>query len=294
MLLKRLAFVALLAIALGAPVPRPVALAQSQNPCAAALAAEPASAMRAPLARAPKYGRFGADTRDIRDLLHQHSAAASMGTARAAATGARPAADRDDNNIAILEDNNGDLIIRANPFDLANTGLRFEPAGSGYAVASTGAEFRASLGRALTLGDDDSVAQTMAAPFKFYGRRFTSLFVNSDGNLTFDEGDNASTERGLTPRVGRAAHCAVLRRPRSVRGRPRVLRQRRGRDHGHLVRRARLRPVGNDDGAGGAVLERRHRVPLRRRRSHATASSPCRPARHQRDQRSICTRPAAR
>src|SRR5688572_208173 len=197
MLLKRLAFVALLAIALGAPVPRPVALAQSQDPCSAALAAEPVSAMRAPLARAPKYGRFGADTRDIRDLLHQHSAATSMGTARAARAGARPAADRDDNNIAILEDNNGDMIIRANPFDLRNTGLRFEPAGSGYSVAATGAEFRASLGQALTLSDDDSVAQTIAAPFEFYGRRFTSLFVNSDGNLTFEGPDNASTERGL-------------------------------------------------------------------------------------------------
>ncbi|MGH9220748.1 MAG: hypothetical protein ACRD1W_15690, partial [Vicinamibacterales bacterium] len=207
MLLKRLAFVALLVIALGAPVPRPVALAQSQNPCTAALAAEPASAMRAPLARARKNGRFGADTRDIRDLLHRHSAATSMGTARAARAGARPAADRDDNNIAILEDNNGDLIIRANPFDLRDTGLRFEPAGSGYAVAAAGAEFRGSLGRALTLSDDDSVAQTIAAPFEFYGRRFTSLFVNSDGNLTFEGPDNASTERGLqrlasgTPRI---------------------------------------------------------------------------------------------
>ena len=115
----------------------------------------------------------------------------------ATATGARPAADRDDNNIAILEDTNGDLILRANPFDLANTGLRFEPAGAGYAVTTTGAEFRAALGRTLTLGDDDSVAQTIAFPFEFYGRRFTSLFVNSDGNLTFEEGDNASTARGL-------------------------------------------------------------------------------------------------
>ena len=106
-------------------------------------------------------------------------------------------ADRDDNNIAILEDNNGDLIIRANPFDLANTGLRFEPAGGGYAVTSIGAEFRSSLGRALTLGDDDSVTQTIALPSSIYGRRFTSLFVNSDGNVTFEEGDNASTERGL-------------------------------------------------------------------------------------------------
>src|SRR5687768_16461822 len=150
MLLKRLAFVALLAIALGAPVPRPVALAQSQDPCSTAHAAEPVSAMRAPLTRAPKYGRFDAHTRDIRDLLHQQSAATSMGTARAARAGARPAADRDDNNIAILEDNNGGLIIRAHPFDLRNAGLRFEPAGSGSAVAAPGAGVGGPLGRAVT------------------------------------------------------------------------------------------------------------------------------------------------
>ena len=191
-----LRWLALVSLVVVTAQPRPLMLAQSQNPCVAALAAEGAAVMRTPPARAPKYGRFGADTRDIRDLL-QLSSAASQARSRATTTGARPAADRDDNHIAILEDNNGDLIIRANPFDLANSGLRFEPAGAGYAVSTTGAEFRAALGRRLTLGDDDSVAQTLASPFGLYGRRFTSLFVNSDGNLTFDTADNASTERGL-------------------------------------------------------------------------------------------------
>ena len=196
MVSRRLAlvFLALIAALPGAHVPS--MLAQSQNPCVAALAAEGATAMRTPPTRAPKYGRFGADQRDIRDLLKVSSVSAQA-RSRAAAAVARPAADRDDNHIAILEDNGGDLIIRANQFDLANTGLRFEPAGSGYAVTTTGAEFRAALGSRLTLGDDDSVPQAMAFPFELYGRRFTSLFVNSDGNLTFEEADHASTERGL-------------------------------------------------------------------------------------------------
>ncbi len=194
--LRRLALVSLALIAALPGSSVPPMLAQSQNPCAAALAAEGVTAMRAPAGRAQKYGRFGADTRDIRDLL-QHSSAASQARSRATATAAGPMADRDDNNIAILEDRDGDLIIRANPFDLANSGLRFEPAGAGYAVSTAGAEFRAALGRRLTLGDDDSVAQTLASSFEFYGRRFTSLFVNSDGNLTFDTADEESTERGL-------------------------------------------------------------------------------------------------
>jgi hypothetical protein len=153
--LRRLAIVSLAMIAAvtASPVPPMAAQAQSQNPCVAALVAEGATAMRAPPGREPKEGRFGADTQDIRELL-QLSSVASQARSYATATGARPAADRDDNNIAILEDRGGDLILRANPFDLANTGLRFEPAGAGYAVAVTGAEFRAALGRALALGDD--------------------------------------------------------------------------------------------------------------------------------------------
>ena len=193
--LRRLA-IACLAVIVIVTWPPVLLPAQSPNPCAAALASEGVTVMRTPPDRALKHGRFGADTRDIRDLMRV-SSAASQARSRATATGARPAADRDDNNIAILEDQQGDLILRANPFDLANTGLRFEPAGAGYAVTTTGAEFRAALGRRLALEDDDSVTQTIAFPFEFYGRRFTSLFVNSDGNLTFEERDNASTTRGL-------------------------------------------------------------------------------------------------
>ncbi len=197
MSLRRLAIVSLALIAAlpGSPVPLP-ALAQSQDPCAAALAAGNVTAMRTTPGRASKYGRFGADTRDVRDLV-SFSAAASQARSRAASAVARPTADRDENHIAILEDNGGDLIIQPNLFDLANTGLRFEPAGGGYVVTTTGAGFRTTLGSAVTLSDDDSAERTIAFPFEFYGRRFTSLFLNSDGNLTFEEADKASTARGL-------------------------------------------------------------------------------------------------
>src|SRR5688500_12927881 len=207
MLLRRLVAVSVMLSCAwpGSPLP-PAVLAQSPDPCAAALAADGARAMRTAPDRASKYGPFGADTRDARDLLHFSAglapaqARAASGRLREGASAgqvARPTADRDENNIAILEDN-GDLIIRPNPFDLANSGLRFQPAGGGYSIARTGGEFRETLGRRVTLGDDDSAAQTIAFPFTFYGRRFTSLFLNSDGNLTFEEADNASTARGIT------------------------------------------------------------------------------------------------
>jgi len=215
--LRRLVAVSvLLSAALpGSPVP-PALLAQPADPCAAALAADGARAMRTAPDRASKYGPFGADTRDARDLLH-FSAGPAPAQARAASArlredvsagqAVRPMADRDENNIAILEDN-GDLIIRPNLFDLANSGLRFEPAAGGYSIARTGGEFRETLGRRVTLGDDDSAAQTIAFPFDFYGRTFTSLFLNSDGNLTFEEADRASTERGITRLVSGAPRIA--------------------------------------------------------------------------------------
>src|SRR5687767_13056392 len=202
--------------------PTPI-LAQSPDPCATA--ATSATARRQAGERERKYGRFGNDSRDIRDLLQQ-SDVASQARARAASTErSRPAgapaarslrggvvfADRDDNHIAILEDNNGELITRANPFDLANAGVRFEPAGDGYNITTTAAEFRGTLGRAVTLGDDDSTpAQTLAFPFQFYGRRFTSLFINSDGNLTFEEADNASTARSLNRVASGAPRIAAF------------------------------------------------------------------------------------
>src|SRR5687768_6360587 len=85
--------------------PTPI-LAQSQDPCATATTSDTARTPQAG-ARERKYGRLGNDSRDIRDLLQQ-SDAASQARARATSTDrSRPVADRDDNHIAILEDNNG-------------------------------------------------------------------------------------------------------------------------------------------------------------------------------------------
>lgn len=44
-------------------------------------------------------------------------------------------------------------------------------------------------GTPITIGDDDSVPVTLGKPFHFQGRPHTSLFVNSNGSLTFGEGD---------------------------------------------------------------------------------------------------------
>jgi hypothetical protein len=131
-----------------------------------------------------------------------HGAIALHRIAEAARATARPSAvtpgphAADVGEIAVLQDT-GDLVVPQNTFDLGGVGLRFTPAGTGYSVSKIDATFRTALGSRVTLGDDDSAAIAVPFSFPFYGTARTSAFVNSDGNITFGQGDNASTDRSL-------------------------------------------------------------------------------------------------
>jgi uncharacterized protein (TIGR03437 family) len=111
----------------------------------------------------------------------------------------QPAQARDAGNIAIIDDD-GTILVPANAFDLPYRSLRFTPDGAGYRVAAgataldTGA---AGAGATLNLEDDDSREVPIGFSFPFYGRTYSTLFVNSDGNLTFGSGDSASLSRDL-------------------------------------------------------------------------------------------------
>jgi hypothetical protein len=99
--------------------------------------------------------------------------------------------------IAVLQDE-GDLILPPNSYDLRSLGLRFAKNGSGgYNVTRIDGNFRATLGTRLTLDDDDSAPGTVPFGFSFYGKTQTTAFVNSDGNITFEEADKSSTERNV-------------------------------------------------------------------------------------------------
>ncbi|MBW8713294.1 MAG: hypothetical protein JF632_04325 [Acidobacteria bacterium] len=99
--------------------------------------------------------------------------------------------------IAVLQDE-GDLILPPNSYDLRSLGLRFTRNGSGgYNVTRIEGNFRATLGTRLTLDDDDSAPGTVPFGFSFYGKSETAAFVNSDGNITFEEADKSSTERNV-------------------------------------------------------------------------------------------------
>ena len=132
----------------------------------------------------------------VLDSIWNHRAATARGQLRPLVP--RPLT-ADVGEIAVLQDE-GDLFRAANLYDLRDVSLRFTPnTAGGYDVARTGsATYRSPLGTRLALADDDSAQLTLPFPFPFYTGTQTAAFVNSDGNITFGEGDNASTPRSVS------------------------------------------------------------------------------------------------
>jgi hypothetical protein len=177
--------------------------ATNQNPCATAsletgdefvLQGDPQATAAA---RARKRESIDGDPRwRVLESLWIHKAAvARRDASTAAATAPRDTADIGE--IAVLQDE-GDLILPPNPFDLRNQGVRFTRNGAGgYDVRRIDAAFRTTLGTRLTLTDDDSAQADVGFGFQFYNSPQSVAFVNSDGNITFGEEDKASTERNV-------------------------------------------------------------------------------------------------
>ncbi len=103
----------------------------------------------------------------------------------------------DQGRISVMEDD-GTLITRPNFLDLSATSFAFRPVQSSYSVVRTSTPFETLAGEIVQqLEDDDSMEVQLPFPFTFFGRAYTSVFLNTDGNLTFGQSDSASTERDL-------------------------------------------------------------------------------------------------
>jgi hypothetical protein len=96
------------------------------------------------------------------------------------------ARDTDVAHVAVLEDQ-GDLVVRRNTFDLDQSALRFEPNATG------GFDVRSVSGRPEPAGEPIPVSTGGAAlvdlpfDFPFFGRAERRVFVQADGNLTFGQ-----------------------------------------------------------------------------------------------------------
>jgi len=124
---------------------------------------------------------------------------------RAAASNTRAVGASRSGDVAVLVDQ-GDLVFLANPMDLQGKGLEFQP---GYTLSRVDRPLGPD-GVAIALGDDDSREVPLPFAFPFFGKNYDKAFVNSDGNLTFEAADNASTSRTLARLISGPPRVAPL------------------------------------------------------------------------------------
>jgi len=114
----------------------------------------------------------------------------------------------DEGDVAVIQDD-GTIVSGPNLFDLQGKAILFVPvSATAYAVTTRTEVFTAGTGTRVPLADDDSKNVPLGATFVFYGQRYSTINLNSDGNLTFGEPDISSSARDLgrfawgPPRIG--------------------------------------------------------------------------------------------
>jgi hypothetical protein len=155
------------------------------GPAAATVSSSPSS----------KIGRVDPSPRwRVLESLWIHQQASER---RPTSLGPSAATSSDIGDIAVIRDQ-GDVIVPPNAFDLKGTGLRFTRNSSGgYDVRQADGAFRTTIGNRVTLTDDDTIRADVGFSFPFFSGSERTAFVNSDGNITFREGDDASTDRSV-------------------------------------------------------------------------------------------------
>ncbi|MFQ5349802.1 MAG: hypothetical protein ACE5EG_05095, partial [Thermoanaerobaculia bacterium] len=99
-------------------------------------------------------------------------------------------------NIAVVEDD-GTIFPPPNLFDLGPTGVQFKWGGAGTRAEVFLGGVSSTRGDRIEIGDDASRTIDLPFPFTFYGTTYNRVFLNSDGNLTFNQAESASTPRSL-------------------------------------------------------------------------------------------------
>jgi uncharacterized protein (TIGR03437 family) len=173
-----------------------------------------AALLAAPLSGAnPNAAACGTSATTSREVVFLHRQAQRRIAKRPRTLAAAPAsapssAARDIGDIAIIESGDG-VLETLNAFDLDQSTLTFTPVPApqpAYRFAYSTAGYDASAASQGTvvaaLGDDDSRSYTLPFPFTFFGKTYTQIFLNSDGNLTFTVAEHASSNRSLGRMTG--------------------------------------------------------------------------------------------
>jgi len=154
-------------------------------------------------------------------LLHQRSSRL--------APFASDAVSEDVGDIAVIVDN-GKIFIQprpGNPFDLTTpTNIRWTRVDADtFTAAFVAASFDATIGPPLPLSDDDTEPVAILFSFPFLGASYSTIHVNTDGNITLGAGDPAAPRdaarliggspriaplfNDLNPEVGGSIHASV-------------------------------------------------------------------------------------
>ncbi len=158
----------------------------------------------------------------LQEEIFLHRRAAAQSTGRGGGIGLlstetppqRPAT-RVVGEIVLMEDADG-VVSRRNDFDLDALTVSFAPAAPDasryrFATGEGGYDQTAAAGgEVLALGDDDAREVPLPFAFPFYGRLYRSVFVHSDGNVTFEEPDASSSPRSLDRLVAGPPRLAPL------------------------------------------------------------------------------------
>lgn len=90
------------------------------------------------------------------------------------------------------------------PIDLAGKTITFTTGGGAPDPAPAPSE------TGIPLGDDDTAQIPLGFSFPLYGKSYSSVFVNADGNLTFGAGDGVTADRDVNRLLTGAPRVAVL------------------------------------------------------------------------------------
>lgn len=134
-------------------------------------------------------------------FLHRQHLARRFRLKLAKATDAAAAqSNQDIGQVAVMDDTGG-VVDHRNPFNLDRRTLTFQPVSAGYLAQAGEDSFDAAASSAGTkidgFADDDTRSLALPFAFPFFGATYRTLWVNSNGYITFTAGDtNASGSFG--------------------------------------------------------------------------------------------------
>ncbi|MBI4473886.1 MAG: hypothetical protein HY646_14560, partial [Acidobacteria bacterium] len=122
---------------------------------------------------------------------HAHLNVTDLLSGDTAPRAVQPINDRDIDNIAVIEDD-GSMLVKQ--FDLSRKSFEFRPNGEGgYSIHAVTPVFDSEIGDVFELFDDDARMMAMPFSFRFYDRPYQTIFINSNGSVSFERGERAAT-----------------------------------------------------------------------------------------------------